>query len=292
MLSHDGPIPVGITMAPTDQTIGMAELARAVEDRGLAAMYLPDHSHIPVVRTSPYPFGGELPARYTRLLDPLVSLALAAAATSRIRLGTGVLLAAQRDPIVTAKALATLDQQSGGRVTIGVGFGWNIEEMADHGVDARWRRARLREHVHAMRRLWEEDVASYSGRWVEFGPAWSWPKPLQRPLPILLGGAATQTVFDHIVDYAQGWMPLGRKAVRDGLPLLREKLSAAGRDSAEIEVTCLVGSKVDHKILDEVQENGATAVLVDVLPAPRDSVLRDLDALADVVSARGASMRR
>jgi probable F420-dependent oxidoreductase len=289
MLSHEGPTPIGITMVPTDQTIEMAELARAVEDRGLAGLYLPDHSHIPVARTSPYPLGGALPARYTRLLDPFVALALAAAATTRIRLGTAVLLAAQRDPIVTAKALATLDQQSGGRVVVGVGFGWNAEEMADHGVDPKRRRGRLREHVQAMRRLWEDDVASYSGRYVEIAPSWSWPKPPQRPLPVLVGGAASPTVFEHIVDYAQGWMPLGRRAIREGLPQLRDKVSEAGRDPADLEVISLVGAKVDQNILDAVEASGATSILVDVLPGPRDSVLSKLDVLAEVVAARGAA---
>jgi probable F420-dependent oxidoreductase len=289
MLSHEGPTPIGITMVPTDQTIEMAELARAVEDRGLAGLYLPDHSHIPVARTSPYPLGGALPVRYTRLLDPFVALALAAAATTRIRLGTAVLLAAQRDPIVTAKAVATLDQQSGGRVVVGVGFGWNAEEMADHGVDPKRRRGRLREHVQAMRRLWEDDVASYSGRYVEIAPSWSWPKPQQRPLPVLMGGAASPTVFEHIVDYAQGWMPLGRRAIRKGLPQLRDKVSEAGRDPADLEVISLVGAKVDQNILDAVEASGATSILVDVLPGPRDSVLSKLDVLAEVVAARGAA---
>jgi probable F420-dependent oxidoreductase len=290
MRSDSQPIPVGITMAPTDQTIDMADLGRAVEERGLAAMYVPDHSHIPLARRSPYPLGGELPDRYTRLLDPLMSLALAASATTYIQLGTAVLLAAQRDPIVTAKALATLDQQSRGRLTVGVGFGWNLEEMSNHGVDATRRRGRLREHIGAMRRLWEDEVAAYSGQWVEFTPSWSWPKPQQRPLPILVGGGASPTVFDHVVDYAQGWMPLGRKAVLGGLPVLREKLSKAGRDPEAIEVTCLVGSNVDERILDTVQQHGATTVLVDVLPGPRDSVLRELDLLAEMVRSRGATM--
>lgn len=291
MLSGDPTIPIGITMVPTDQTIGMAELARAVEDRGLAGLYLPDHSHIPIARTSPYPLGGDLPQRYTRLLDPLVSLALAAATTSRIRLGTSVLLAAQRDPIVTAKALATLDNQSGGRVVVGVGFGWNVEEMATHGVDPKSRRGRLREHVLAMRCLWEDDVASFLGGWIEFPPSWSWPKPTQRPLPVLVGGPATKTVFDHIVEYAQGWMPLGYRAIREGLPRLQDKMSAAGRDPAGLEVTSLVGADVDHDILDAVQASGATSVLVDVLPGPRDTVLTELDVLAGMVAARCAAAK-
>ena len=149
------PMRYSVTMVATDRGLGIADVARAVEERGLDGLWVPDHTHIPVSRQTPYPLGGELPERYQRNLDPLVALAMAAAVTSLIRVGTGVLLAAQRDPIVTAKALATIDQQSGGRLAVGVGYGWNLEEMRDHGVDPATRRARLREHVLAMRRLWE-----------------------------------------------------------------------------------------------------------------------------------------
>jgi alkanesulfonate monooxygenase SsuD/methylene tetrahydromethanopterin reductase-like flavin-dependent oxidoreductase (luciferase family) len=163
--------------------------------------------------------------------------------------------------------------------------------MADHGVDPTRRRGRLREHVLAMRHLWEDEIASFSGRWVEFPPSWSWPKPTQRPLPVLVGGAATETVFDHIVEYAQGWMPLGYRAIREGLPRLQDNMSAAGRDPAGLEVTSLVGAGVDHDILDAVQASGATSVLVDVGPGPRDSVLTHLDVLAAMVAARGAAVK-
>ena len=158
-----------VAFVATDRGPGIAGAAVAVEERGFDGLWLPDHTHIPVSRQTPYPLGGELPEHYTRVLDPLAGLAMAAAVTGRIKIGTGVLLPAQRDPIVTAKALATIDHQSRGRLVVGVGYGWNAEEMRDHGVDPATRRDRAREHVLAMRTLWEDEVASYHGRHVRFG---------------------------------------------------------------------------------------------------------------------------
>jgi probable F420-dependent oxidoreductase len=276
-----------VTMVATDRGLGVADLARAVEERGLDGLWLPDHTHIPVSRQTPYPLGGELPERYQRTLDPLAALAMAAAVTSRIRVGTGVLLAAQRDPIVTAKALATIDQQSGGRLAVGVGYGWNLEEMRDHGVDPAARRARVRDHVLAMRRLWEEEKAEFHGQYAEFAPSWSWPKPAQRPLPVLVGGAATRTVFAHIAEFGQGWVPTGGRSLADGVPWLRETVAEAGRDPGDLEIIpFLTAAQADHRRIDALAQAGATEIAFDIQPGGGNTVRAELDRLADFAAKR------
>ena len=167
----------GVAVFPTDESADPATIARMTEERGFESLFFPEHTHIPVSRRTPYPVGGDLPREYSRTHDPFVALAFAAAATTTLRLGTGILLMAQRDPIVTAKAVASLDVLSGGRVLLGVGAGWNIEEMEDHGVDPARRFGRMRESVEAMRALWTQDEASYAGDHIAFPPTWSWPKP-------------------------------------------------------------------------------------------------------------------
>ena len=271
-----------VTMVATDRGLRITDLARAVEERGLDGLWVPDHTHIPVSRQTPYPLGGELPERYRRTLDPLTALAMAAAVTSRIRVGTGVLLAAQRDPIVTAKALATIDDQSGGRLAVGVGYGWNLEEMRDHGVDPATRRAALREHVLAMRGLWEDEEAGFDGQHVRFAPSWSWPKPAQRPLPVLVGGAATPTVFAHIAEFGQGWVPTGGRALADGVPRLREAVAEAGRDPADLEVIpFLTAAQADHRRIDALAQAGATELAFDIQPGDGTTIRGELDRLAD-----------
>lgn len=277
-----------VAVVATDRTLGVAELARAVEERGLDGLWLPDHTHIPVCRASPYPLPGELPERYRRLLDPLVGLAFAAAATSHIRIGTGVLLAAQRDPITTAKALATLDQQSGGRLAVGIGFGWNLAEMANHEVDPRTRRARTRDHVLAMRRLWEDDIAEYHGPHAGFAASWAWPKPEQRPLPVFLGGGPSELVFDHVAEYTQGWLPLGARGLDTSIPRLRARVAAAGRDPALLEIIPFTETEPGPAKLDALERAGATEVAFNVAPASPSAVLADLDRLAALASRRRA----
>jgi probable F420-dependent oxidoreductase len=281
------PLRYAITMVATDCGLGIADIARAVEERGLDGLWVPDHTHIPVSRQTPYPLGGDLPERYLHLLDPLTSLAMAAAVTSRIRVGTGVLLAAQRDPIVTAKALATIDQQSDGRLAVGVGYGWNVEEMRDHGVDPATRRARLRDHVLAMRRLWEEEVASFRGEHVTFAPSWSWPKPVQRPLPVLVGGAANPTVFAHIAEFGQGWVPAGGRPLADGVPRLCEVAAEAGRRPDDLEIIPFVtAAQAGHRRIDALERAGATEIAFDILPGDGKTVRGELDRLARLIADR------
>jgi probable F420-dependent oxidoreductase len=253
-----------VTVVATDLGPPLVDVARALEDNGLDGLWLPDHTHMPVCRSVPYPMGGDLPERYKRNLDPLVGLALAAAVTTRIRIGTGVLLPAQRDPIVTARTLATVDQQSGGRVVVGAGYGWNVEEMVDHGVDPARRRARLREHVLAMRRIWEDDVASFMGDHVSFVPSWSWPKPVQRPLPLLIGGAPSPTLCRHLAEFGQGWIPLGPRALEEGIGPVRDAVASAGRDPATLEVIPFLGVGVTEQLWERCAEAGATEIAVDV----------------------------
>jgi probable F420-dependent oxidoreductase len=267
-------------MFSTDVAMPVADLARAVEERGFSALYLPEHTHIPVSRRTPAPTGhDELPEEYRRLLDPLVALGVAAGVTSRITLGTGILLAAQREPIVTAKAIATLDHLSGGRVVLGVGFGWNVEEAADHGVPYRARRDVAREHILAMRALWAQDVAGFDGQYVSFEPSWSWPKPISGP-PVYIGGAAGPKLFAHIAEYADGWMPIGGRGVREALPALREACEKQGRPMAKIMP---FGTVPSPGKLDYYAGLGIEDVILSVETGPADTVLATLDDYAAYV---------
>ena len=197
---------------PTDTSMQPVPFGHAAEAAGFESIWFPEHSHIPVSRRTPW--GGRegappLPEHYWRTHDAIVALAAIAATTSSIRLGTGITLLAQRDPIWTAKEIASLDVISGGRVIFGIGYGWNLEEMESHGVDHTRRRGLVREKLLAMKEIWTQDEASYAGEHISFDPLWSWPKPVQRPHPpIVIGGAPTPVTFRHVVEYADGWMPL------------------------------------------------------------------------------------
>ena len=277
---------LGVTIFATDRTISPVELAREAESRGFSSLYLPEHTHIPVSRETPPPAGESvLPDAYARTLDPLVTLAAAAAVTRSIRLGTGVCLAAQRDPIVTAKAVATVDMLAGGRFVFGVGYGWNREEMADHGVSYTTRRDRLREHVLAMRELWSQEIAGYNGEFVRFAPSWSWPKPLSGP-PVLIGGAAGPRLFAHIAEYADGWLPFGGAGVKAALPALARAAEAAGRDPAALTVIPF-GTLPTAAKMDYYAHMGITEVVARLPAGSREDVLPTLDALArDHLNAR------
>lgn len=282
----------GITMFATDESIDVVELARAAEDRGFQSLWLPEHTHIPVSRRTPPPTGDEeLGTEYKRCLDPLVALAAVAASTATLRLGTGILLAAQREPIVTAKAVATLDHLSGGRAALGVGFGWNEDELAHHGVAMAERRAVAREHLLAMQALWADDEASFHGEHVQLERSWSWPKPVQRGadgrprVPVLHGGAAGPTLFAHIAEYGDGWIPIGGTGLTENIPRLREAVAAAGRDPAALEIVPF-GSLPDPGKLDHFERVGVTECVFRIPSAPRDVVLPLLDEQAALVASR------
>jgi probable F420-dependent oxidoreductase len=270
---------LGIAIFGTDLSIDPARLAVAAEERGFVSLYFSEHTHIPVSRLTPAPTGdAALPAEYSRTLDPLIACATAAAVTRDLLVGTGVTLLAQREPIVTAKAIATLDHLSGGRFVLGIGFGWNREEAADHGVDFARRRDVVREHLAAMRALWEKDVAEYAGAHVRFAPSWAWPKPVGGP-PVLVGGAAGPTLFAHIAEYADGWMPIGGRGIREALPDLRRAAERAGRDPAALRVVPF-GTDPSPGKLDYYASLGIDEVALRVPSGGADEVLPVLDRYA------------
>lgn len=197
----------GVCHFPTDYGMRPDDLAAAAEQRGFESLLFCEHTHIPVSRRTPYPLGGELPKRYVRTYDPFVACTAAAAATTTLKVGTGVCLVVERDPIVTAKEVASIDRLSGGRFLFGVGAGWNLEEMANHGTDPRTRMALLAERVGAMRAIWTSEAAEYHGRFVDFDPIWSYPKPIQSPLPVLVGGMGP-TTEDRVLAFGDGWLAM------------------------------------------------------------------------------------
>ena len=273
---------LGITMFATDRAMNVVDLARAAEERGFSSLFLPEHTHIPTSRATPAPTGdAELPEEYRRTLDPFVALGAAAAVTSRIELGTGICLVAQRDPIVLAKEAATLDLYSQGRFVLGVGFGWNVEEMADHGVEFRSRRAMVREKMLAVKRLWTEDAASFDGEFVHFEESWSWPKPVRKPHPpVLIGGAAGPKMFAHIAEYADGWIPIGGAGVAKAMPELRAAMENAGRDPKEARVVPF-GTRPSREKLEYYESLGIDEVVLRIPSAAAAAVLPILDRHAE-----------
>lgn len=274
-------------MFPTDRSIQPMDLARAVEARGFESLWFPEHSHIPVSRRTPW--GGAtnappLPEYYARTHDQFVALAAAAAVTTTLRLGTGITLVAQRDPIWLAKQVASLDVISNGRLLFGIGYGWNKEEMADHGVAYRHRRAILREKILAMKELWTKEVASFDGDYVRFEPSRQWPKPVQQPHPpIILGGAAGPRTMADIVEFCDGWMPIwGRHDLIGKIGELRRTAEEAGRDPASIEIN-VTGPKPDPAIIAEIAAAGVARVVLSVPPRGADDVLSRLDAYRRLV---------
>jgi probable F420-dependent oxidoreductase len=282
----------GITMFATDVSIDVVELAREAEARGLESLWLPEHTHIPVTRRTPPATGdATLAEEYKRCLDPLIALAAVASATTSLRLGTGILLAAQREPIVTAKAVATLDYVSGGRAALGVGFGWNEDELENHGVTMKERRDVARERLLTMLALWGDEEASFDGQHVHLNPSWSWPKPVQRGsdgrprVPVLIGGAAGPKLFSHIAEYGDGWIPIGGAGLTEAIPRLREAVAEAGRDPSTLEIVPF-GSLPDPGKLDHFENIGVTECVFRLPSAPRDVVLPLLDSQAALVASR------
>jgi probable F420-dependent oxidoreductase len=277
----------GITMFATDRTMPVSELAVEAEARGLDSVYLPEHTHIPVSRRTPPPTGdAELPEEYRRTVDPLVALAAAAARTERISLGTGILLAAQRDPIITAKAIATLDAESNGRFVLGVGFGWNQDEIEHHGTDFTRRRDICREHVLTMQALWRDDTAEFHGEFVDLSPSWSWPKPAQPGgPPVLIGGAAGPKLFAAVAEYSDGWIPIGGAGVRASLDDLRRACDSFGRDFSRLQIVPF-GTLPDAGKLDYYEQIGITEVVARVRGGMRDDVLPILDKYRALLESR------
>ncbi len=276
----------GVTMFMTDQTIGPVELAREIEVRGLHSLYVPEHTHIPTSRRTPPATGdAELPEEYKRTLDPFVTLSMAAAVTERIVVGTGICLVAQRDPIVTAKAVATLDRQSGGRFVFGIGFGWNADEIEAHGVDMKRRREVAREHMLAMQAMWRNDVASFDGEFVHLAPSWSWPKPAGGGPPVLIGGAAGPKLFAQVAEYADGWIPIGGAGVRAALVELERVCETRGRDPKTLSIVPF-GTIPDPGKLEYYSSIGIEEVVLRLPGGTRERILPRLDELAALAGAR------
>ena len=279
---------LGVTAFLTDRDVSPADLAVAVEERGFDSLYLPEHTHLPVrAGVPPALVEGVHPDDYRRSLDPFVALSMAAAVTERITLGTGVVLAAQHDPIVLGKQVATLDHLSGGRVVLGIGFGWNRAEAADHGVVFAERRAVAREHVLCMQALWSQEQAEFHGDHVHLDACWSWPKPLQQPrVTTLVGGGAHPGVFAAIAEYADGWMPIGGSGIAEALPRLRRAVEAAGRDPGSVRVVPF-GTVPSTGKLEHYRSLGVDEVVLRVPSGQAGAMLATLDAHATFVARFG-----
>ena len=277
---------LGVTIFATDRSMSPVEVAREAEARGFRSLYVPEHTHIPVSRRTPPPTGeAVLAEEYLRTLDPYVSLAAAASVTRSLRLGTGIALVAQHDPIVLAKTLATLDFLSAGRLVLGIGYGWNEDEMESHGVDPRRRRAIVREKMLAMQALWAKEVAEFDGEFVRFAPSWQWPKPVQQPRPpVLIGGAAGPILFAQIAEYADGWIPIGGAGLQRTLPELRRAFEARGRDPGTLQVVPM-GVMPDPAKLEFYASLGVTEAVLRLPSAPRDVVMPLLDDYARYVAS-------
>ncbi len=279
---------IGVVIFPTDKSIQPVELAREVEARGFESLWFPEHSHIPTSRETPW--GGRkdappLPEIYWRSHDQFVALAAAAAVTKNIRLCTGITLVAQRDPIWLAKEVASLDMISGGRFELGVGYGWCVEEMRNHGLDYRKRRDILREHILLMRELWTKDEAEFHGEHVRFEKSWAWPKPTQQPHPpIILGGGIGPSTASHIAEFCDGWMPISsRYSVDEGLVMIGDACRRIGRDPSSVSLQMFYLGAVTP---DEVKRDADRGAIRGILPLPSkgaDEVLPILDSYAKLI---------
>jgi probable F420-dependent oxidoreductase len=270
----------------TDYAIGPVALGRALEERGFESLWAPEHSHIPLSRRSPFPQGGELPKKYYDVMDPFVTLAAAAAATSRLKVATGICLVVQRDPIHTAKAVATLDQTSGGRFLFGIGAGWNAEEMADHGTEFASRFAVMQERVEAMKAIWTQTKPEYLGKFVAFPPMMTWPKPVQKPYPPVIVGGAFPYGARRAIAYGDGWVPHARRPaygeVLGMLPEFRKMATAAGRDPASIPIT-VFGVAEDRELIERYREAGVARLVFNLPPSKAEEVLPILDRCASLI---------
>ncbi len=281
---------VGIALYSSDETIPPDELAVEVEQRGFESLLFPDHSHIPTSRRTPWPGSPDgsvpLPEVYKRLIDPFVALGAAAAVTTTLRIGTCVALPAQRDVLQLAKEVATVDWLSKGRMIFGIGFGWNAEEMENHGVAMRDRWDVVAEKVEAMKLLWTQDTAEYHGRFVDVAESWAWPKPVQRPYPpILIGGGWGPRLLANVVRLADGWFPVSsRRSIADRLALLHAECERQGRDPATVSVT-VADARPDLDSFRSLEAEGVERVTLSIPVGSRDDTLRLLDRYGELARA-------
>lgn len=282
----------GAMMFCTDFSIRPDDLAKLLEDRGFESMWVPEHSHIPADRRSPWPGGAELPQEYWHTYDPFVALTAAAAATTTLKVGTGICLVIERDPIMMAKEVASVDRLSNGRFIFGIGGGWNREEMANHGTRSRSRWRLLRERILAMKEIWTREEAEFHGEFVNFDKMWAYPKPVQRPHPPILMGGDGPTTFDRVVEYCDGWMPIsgrpqsGGPSLQEKIAMLRRQAEEAGRDPASINITTFRGpdeSQPEPDAIRRLEEAGVDRVIFGLPSAERDTVLPIIDQCAKLI---------
>jgi probable F420-dependent oxidoreductase len=280
----------GIAMFPTDYAIRTDDLARELEARRFESIWLPEHTHIPASRKSAWPGGPNLPREYWHTLDPFVALGAAAAVTKTLKLGTGICLVIERDPILLAKEVASLDHLSRGRVLFGIGGGWNAEEMEHHGTPFGERWKILRERIGAMKAIWTQDEAEFHGKYVNFEPLWSYPKPVQKPYPPILMGGAGPHARQRAVDFDGHWIPIGGRAysepIAESMADFRARAEKAGRDPATLTVT-IFGVAPDEARLSTLRDAGVTRAVFFVPSATGDEVLPLLDQYAGLAMKVG-----
>jgi len=276
---------IGVFYFPTDYGIDIAELAKALEERGFASLFVPEHTHIPSSRKTPFFGGGELPKRYAHTHDPFVALAFAAAVTKKLLVGTGICLIPERDPIVTAKCVASLDRLSGGRFIFGIGGGWNVEEMENHGARYDTRFKLMRERILAMKAIWTQEEAEFHGAMVDFDPIWSYPKPLQEPHPPIILGGETDYTLRRVVEYCDGWFPRPGRGwdIVEQLGRLRKMADAKGRDPKTLS-TWVFRAPPDKAKLAEYAAAGVDHAILEIPDESRDEILRVLDRYAPLLS--------
>ncbi|HJM74731.1 MAG TPA: LLM class F420-dependent oxidoreductase [Dehalococcoidia bacterium] len=271
----------GAFIFPTDYSIQPVELAKALEERGHESGWLAEHTHIPKSRETPYPGGGDLPKQYYDTYDPFVTLTAMAVVTEKLKLGTGISLIIERDPIVLAKVVSSLDQISNGRVLLGIGGGWNREEMSNHGTDPTRRWKLLRERIEAMKVIWTENEPEYHGEFVDFDPIYQWPKPVQKPHPPIIMGNAGEGALRRVVQYCDGWIPIGgRTNMEERIQELRRLAREAGRE--EIPVT-LFGAQPTAEAIETAQAMGVDRCVIPLPAAPAEEVLPLLDKQAELI---------
>jgi probable F420-dependent oxidoreductase len=276
---------IGVFYFPADYGINVGELGAALEARGFDSLFVCEHTHIPSSRRTPFPSGGELPKKYAHTHDPFVALSFAAAATKKLLLGTGVCLVPQHDPIVAAKTIASLDQLSGGRFIFGIGAGWNVEEMENHGAHYDTRFKLMRERILAMKKIWTEEAATYHGDFVNFDAIWSYPKPKQTPHPPILLGGETDYTLKRVVEFCDGWFPRAKPDIdmKSTLARLHQFAEKAGRNPKTLQTT-VFRAPADAAALAGYREAGIDRALLEVPDLGRDEILRTLDKYAPLLA--------
>ena len=274
---------IGVFLFSTAYNIRLDELALELEQRGYESMFQPEHTHIPTSRETEWPGGGELPREYANTYDPFVSLSFAAAVTKKIKVGTGICLVTQREPIATAKAVASLDAMSNGRFIFGIGGGWNVDEMRNHGTEHKTRFKLMRERILAMKELWTQEAGEYHGEFVDFAPAWSDPKPTQKPHPPIILGGETDYTLARVAQYCDGWFPRGSAFKPDvDMARLRNAAEKAGRDPASLSVSVFRAPPEPQK-LEEYAQVGVTRAVLELPASSRDDIMRRLDSYNELV---------